>query len=136
MTEPKEHPNPEKLLMRLLLWLNGDQFGAIIRPYGEEKIVMVLDYERTIKQIKAMWPRPHPAPAHKCGGYDGNCECDQCKHDLAIEQASRKDELSNLQDWRELELSLVPFDPWVFVNRENKHLVHLLQSLRQRKEQP
>jgi len=68
MIPARQPPNPDKLLESLILWLNGDQFGAIIRPYGEETIVMVLDYKRTIKQIKAMWPRathssaPAPSP--------------------------------------------------------------------------
>ena len=92
--EPHRQPDTDKLLKSLILWLNGDQFGAIIRPYGEEKIVMVLDYERTIKQIKAMWPRaPHPAapvPYSIPHAFPPTKHTTLEEHDAAIAKAERE----------------------------------------------
>lgn len=42
----------------------------------------------------------------------------------------REDELTNLQDWREEQMRVIPFDPWVFINRENKRISNLIQSIR------
>jgi hypothetical protein len=56
-------------------------------------------------------------------------ETDCKQHDTAIAAKAREDELTNLQDFREEEMKNIPFDPWVFINRENKRIANLIKSL-------
>ena len=53
-----------------------------------------------------------------------------------ISKEARKDELENLQEWRDQQMQEIPFDFAVFVNRENKHISHLLKSLRIQPQEP
>jgi hypothetical protein len=55
---------------------------------------------------------------------------DVARHDAAIRNAAQLDELINLQDFREEEMKKIPFDPWVFINRENKRISNRIKSLR------
>ena len=120
-------PDADKLLNALILWLNDNRTGAIIRPYGEEKEIMVLDCERTIKQIKAMWPRTHTSPktptkkeyeltediafirskTMNCKGCESNtcaevCQQWQKEHDAQVAKAAReqvlKDAITTIND--------------------------------------
>jgi hypothetical protein len=52
------------------------------------------------------------------------------QHDASIRNAARIDELTNLQGFREEEFKRIPFDPIIFLNRENKFISKLIQSLR------
>lgn len=54
-------------------------------------------------------------------------QCRICS--VAIHNKAKLDELTNLQDFREVEMKEVPFDPWVFINRENKRIANRIESL-------
>ncbi len=102
--------------------------------------------------------RPAPSPKSGCDGCrkdiehldcptPGNCDQMKCpiccegsdfptlpeeikKYEDASATQAREDELTNLQDWRDEQMNIFPFDPWVFIYRENKRISHLLKSLR------